>query len=115
MPGKYQPQIIIKPSYKKKKKKKKLLGGVLLISIILAFFIYLGLNFMIRREIRKIEDIKRENKYLRKRIQKLSSSDIPYEELLRTKYGYIKKGEKLIIYSPYYYKKHVRRIEEVGG
>ncbi len=115
MLNKYQPQIVIKPSYKKKKNKKKLFGSVLFIGIILAFFIYLGLNFMIRSEIKKIEDIRKENKYLKESIQELSSSDIPYEELLRTKYGYIKKGEKLIIYSPYYYKKHERRVEEVGG
>jgi len=106
----YQSQIIIKPYKKKRKKKRKWFIGILLIGIIFTISIYLVLNFMVKREMRQIEEIEKENRYLRKEIQKLSSSDVPYEELLRTKYGYIKEGEKIIIYSPYYYK----RQTEVG-
>lgn len=101
---KYQPQIVIKPKRKKRRKRKKWFLAILLIAVFLTFSIYLGLSFMVKREMNKIEEIEKENRYLREKIQKFSTSDIPYEELLRTKYGYIKRGEKIIIYSPYYYK-----------
>lgn len=104
MLNKYQSQIVIKP-HKKKKKKKKWFIGILLIGFIFTFSIYLLLSFMVKREMKTIEEMERENNYLRKEIQKFSNSNIPYEELLRTKYGYIKEGEKIIIYSPYYYEK----------
>jgi hypothetical protein len=104
MLNRYQSQIIIKP-HKKKKKKKKWFVGILLIGFILTVSVYLVLSFMVKREMQNIEEIERENKYLRREIQKFSNSNIPYEELLRTKYGYIKEGEKIIIYSPYYYEK----------
>ncbi len=66
--------------------------------------IYLLLSFIIKRELKEINNIKSENKYFKWEIQKLSKSDIFYEEILRTRYGYIKKGEKIFLYSPYYYK-----------
>ncbi len=109
----YQPQIIIKP-YKKKKKKKKLrkwLLGVLIIGFILSLSIYLLLSFIIKKELKEIENLKKENKYFKKEIQKLSKSDIFYEEILRTQYGYIKRGEKVFIYSPYYNKIQKEKVE----
>lgn len=113
MLNRYQSQIIIKLHKKKKKKKKKWFIGILLIGFIFTISIYLVLSFMVKREIKEIEEIERENKYLRKEIQKFSNLDIPYEELLRTKYGYIREGEKVIIYSPYYYEKHMKKDEGV--
>jgi len=107
-------QIIIRPYKKKRKKRKKWFLGILIIGVILTFSIYLILSFMVKREMKKIEEIKKENRYYRKEIQKLSNSDIPYEELLRTRYGYIRKGEKVIIYSPYYYYNKNETKEEVG-
>lgn len=110
MISRYQPQIIIKPYKKRKKRIKKWLIGILIIGFILTLSIYLGLNFIVKRELKEIEEIKKENNYFRKKIQKLSNSNASYEEILRTKYGYIKKGEKIIIYSPLYYKN--REIEK---
>lgn len=101
---KYKPQIIIKSKKNKRKKIKKWFKIVLTAGVIFVFFIYLGLNLMVKREMSKIEEIEKENNFLRKQVQKFSTSDIPYEELLRTRYGYIKEGEKIIIYSPYYNK-----------
>jgi len=109
MVGRYQPQIVIKPKRKKRKKRKRWFLAVLLIAVFLTISIYLGLNFMIKREMKEIEEIRKENSYFKKEIQKLSNSDTPYEEILRTKYGYIKKGEKIIIYSPFYYKNNKMR------
>ena len=106
MLSKHKSQIIIKPYKKKTKKRKKWFLGILIIVIIFTFSTYLILSFMVKREMKKIEEIQKENRYYKKEIQKLSNSDIPYEELLRTKYGYIKKGEKIVIYSPYYYNKN---------
>lgn len=113
MNTKYQPQIVIKP-YKKKKKKKKIrkfLLGVLIIGLILSLSVYLLLSVMVRKELREIENLKKENKYFKGEIQKLSKSDIFYEEILRTKYGYIKKGEKIFLYSPYYYKIQKEKVK----
>ncbi len=107
----YQPQIVIKPYKKRRKKIRKWLIGILIIGFILTLSIYLGLNFMVKREMKEIEEIRKENSYFKKEIQKLSNSDTPYEEILRTKYGYIKKGEKIIIYSPFYYKNNKIREE----
>ncbi|WP_200870694.1 MULTISPECIES: septum formation initiator family protein [Thermodesulfobacterium] len=47
----------------------------------------------------EVERVRRENVYYEGEIKRLTSSDEPYEEILRTKYGYIKEGEKIIIYS----------------
>lgn len=105
--------ILIKPYKKKRKKRKGLFIGVLIIGAILTLSIYLIFSFMVKREMKKIEEIKKENRYYRKEIQKMSNSDTPYEEILRTKYGYIKRDEKVIIYSPYYYKSNEIK-EEVG-
>ncbi|MDF2954224.1 MAG: hypothetical protein OD816_001469 [Thermodesulfobacterium sp.] len=109
----YQPQIVIKPKRKKRRKRKKWFLAILLIAVFLTFSIYLGLSFMVKREMSKIEEIEKENRYLREKIQKFSTSDIPYEELLRTKYGYIKRGEKIIIYSPYYYKTYYYKNSKI--
>ncbi|WP_038056891.1 FtsB family cell division protein [Thermodesulfobacterium hydrogeniphilum] len=96
----YQPHIIIKPYKKKKRSKiKKFLLGILVISFILTLSVYIGLNFLIKSQVKNIEELKQENNYLKKEIQKFSSSDKAYDEILRTKYGYIKDGEKIIIYS----------------
>jgi len=113
MLSKRKSQIIIKPYKKRRKKRKRWFLGILIIGLVLTLSIYLILSFMVKREMKKIEEIKKENRYYRKEIQKLSNSDMPYEELLRTRYGYIKKGEKIIIYSPYYYNKNETK-EEVG-
>uniref|UniRef100_A0A7V6CE91 Septum formation initiator family protein n=1 Tax=Thermodesulfobacterium geofontis TaxID=1295609 RepID=A0A7V6CE91_9BACT len=113
MLSKRKSQIIIKPYKKRRKKRKKWFLGILIIGLVLTLSIYLILSFMVKREMKKIEEIEKENRYYRKEIQKLSNSDMPYEELLRTRYGYIKKGEKIIIYSPYYYNKNETK-EEVG-
>jgi len=111
MISRYQPQIIIKPYKKRRKRIRKWLIGILIIGFILTLSIYLGLNFIVKKELKEIEEIKKENNYFRKEIQKLSNSDTSYEEILRTKYGYIKKGEKIIIYSPFYYKNNKMREE----
>ena len=112
MLSKRKSQIIIKPYKKKRKRRKKWFIGILIIVIIFTLSTYLILSFMVKREIKKIEEIQKENRYYKKEIQKLSNSDISYEELLRTKYGYIKKGEKIVIYSPYYNKNETK--EGVG-
>lgn len=105
-------KILIKPYKKKRKKRKKWFIGILIIGTILTLSLYLVLSFMVKREMKKIEEIEKENRYYRKEIQKLSNSDMPYEEILRTKYGYIKKGEKIIIYSSNF--KNNEMKEEVG-
>uniref|UniRef100_A0A7V5N0A3 Septum formation initiator family protein n=1 Tax=Thermodesulfobacterium geofontis TaxID=1295609 RepID=A0A7V5N0A3_9BACT len=113
MLNKRKTPIVIKPYKKKRKKRKKWFLGILIIGFIFTLSIYLILSFMVKREMKKIEEIKKENRYYRKEIQKLSNSDMPYEELLRTRYGYIRKGEKIIIYSPHYYNKNETK-EGVG-
>lgn len=95
-----QPQIIIKP-YKKrvKRSRKKLLIGILFIFLILSLSIYLFLSWMIKKEYKELEKLKRENSFLKKEIKELVSSNSSYERILRTKYGFIKDGEKIVIYS----------------
>ncbi|WP_168194227.1 septum formation initiator family protein [Thermodesulfobacterium sp. TA1] len=97
---KKKPQIFIRPYSKKKKSKlKKFFFTLLLVLLGLTFSTFLTLNFLIKRELAEIENLKKENTYYEGEIKKLTSNDEPYEEILRTKYGYIKEGEKIIIYS----------------
>ncbi|HAA84302.1 MAG: Septum formation initiator [Thermodesulfobacterium sp. 37_54] len=94
------PQIYIKPYAKKKKSRfKKVFFTLLLIFLGLTCAVFLTLNFLIKKEMEEVERVKRENVYYEGEIKRLTSSDEPYEEILRTKYGYIKEGEKIIIYS----------------
>ena len=95
----YQPKIIIKPYQKRKKSWKKVLLGILLVSFVITLSVYLGLSFLVNKEVRNISELRQENNYLKKEIKKLKTSDEAYEEILRTKYGYIKNGEKIIVYS----------------
>lgn len=95
-----QPQIILKPYKKKtKKKKRKLIIGILLFCLILSVSIYLFLSWVIKKEHQEIEKLKRENSFLRKEIKNLINSNSSYEKILRTQYGFIKEGEKILIYS----------------
>lgn len=92
--------IILKPYPKKKKRKKlkKILLTVMVVMIGLGFSFFLFLNYLIKKEIKEIEKLRGENLYYEETIKKITSSDEVYEEILRTKYGYIKPGEKIIIY-----------------
>lgn len=95
-----QPQIIVKPYKKKtKKKRKRLVIGILIVCLVLSISIYLFLSWMVKKEQREIEKIKKENSFLRKEIKELVSSNSSYEKILRTQYGFIKDGEKILIYS----------------
>ncbi|WP_028841121.1 FtsB family cell division protein [Thermodesulfobacterium hveragerdense] len=94
------PQIYIKPYAKKKKSRfKKVFFTLLLVLLGLTCSVFLTLNFLIKKEMEEVEKLKRENVYYEGEIKRLTSSDEPYEEILRTKYGYIKEGERIIIYS----------------
>lgn len=97
---KKEPVIILKPYSKKKKKRKikKVLLTLMVVLIGLGFSFLLFLNYLIKKELKQIENLKSENLYYEEKIKRLSSSDEVYEEILRTKYGYIKPGEKIIIY-----------------
>ncbi|MCS7199710.1 MAG: septum formation initiator family protein [Caldimicrobium sp.] len=98
---KKQPVIYLKP-YSKRSKKKRLKKILLVVLSVLVFFslmVYLLLHWMIKKEGRELEKLRMENQILRSEIKRFQSSDEAYEELLRTKMGYIKEGEKLIIYS----------------
>ena len=101
---KNHPQIIIKPYKKDKKNKKikKILISIFSVVLFLCIVVYLWLSWVINREIKDLQRLKKENKYLKEEIKKLANSDKAYEEILRTKYGFVKDGEKLIIYSNTY-------------
>ncbi len=94
-----QPQIVIKPYKKKVKKKRKLIIGILFICLILSISIYLFLSWIVKKEYKELERLKKENSFLKREIKELVSSNSSYEKILRTKYGFIKEGEKIIIYS----------------
>lgn len=101
---KSHPQIIIKP-YKKNKKNekiKKVLISIFSVVLFLCIIVYLWLSWVIKREIKDLQRLEKENRYLKEEIRKLANSDKAYEEILRTEYGFIKDGEKLIIYSTTY-------------
>lgn len=98
---KKQPQIIIKP-YKRKKKKKRLKRYFLVILTFLIFFtlsLYFLLSWLVKKESGELEKQRLNNQILRSEIKRFQSSNEAYEEYIRTKMGYIKEGEKLIIYS----------------
>jgi len=91
-------EIIIKPRKKKKKRLRRILVFLLAGSLFFAISIYLFLSWMIKKEAEEIQKIKSKNEILKSQIKRYQSSDEAYEELLRTKLGYIRDGEKIIIY-----------------
>jgi len=91
-------EIIIKPRKKKKKRLRRILVFLLAGSLFFAISIYFFLSWMIKKEAEEIQKIKSKNEILRSQIKQYQSSDEAYEELLRTKLGYIRDGEKIIIY-----------------
>ncbi len=102
-------------SYRKKKKKSRfryVLVGILFFCFFISLTFYLWISWLVKREVSDIEKIRKENTYLKKEIQKYLSSDKYYEEILRTKYGFIKNGEKIFIYSEPLFKKS---MEEASG
>ncbi len=111
---KKNPRILIKP-YKKKKKNrfKYVLMGFLFFGFLLSLSFYLWISWLVKREASEIEQIKKNNAYLRREIHKYLSSDRYYEEILRTKYGFIKEGEKIFVYSEPLFKKSMKKIS--GG
>ncbi|MEZ0343348.1 MAG: septum formation initiator family protein [Caldimicrobium sp.] len=93
-------EIIIRP-YSKKRRKKRLRRFFLFFLSVLVVFtlsLYFFLNWLIKKENEEVEKLKTKNQSLRSEIKKYESSDEAYEELLRVKMGYIKDGEKIIIY-----------------
>ncbi len=93
-------EIIIRP-YSKKRRKKRLRRLFLFFLSVLVVFtlsLYFFLNWLIKKENEEVEKLKTKNQSLRSEIKKYESSDEAYEELLRVKMGYIKDGEKIIIY-----------------
>ncbi len=97
---KRNPQIVIKP-YSKKRKKKTWRRYFLVIFTFLIFFtvsIYLFLSWLVKKEKTELERLKYENQKIRSEIKKFQSSQEAYEEYIRTRLGYIKDGEKIIIY-----------------
>lgn len=97
---KKQPQIVIKPYSRKRKKK----GWRRYFIVILTFFIfftvsvYLFLSWLIKKEKTELERLRYENQKLRSEIKRFQSSQEAYEEYIRTRLGYIRDGEKIIIY-----------------
>lgn len=91
-------EIIIKPRKKKKKRLRRILVFMLAGSLLVAISIYLFLSWMIKKEAEEIQKIKSRNEILKSQIKRFQSSDEAYEELLRTKLGYIRDGEKIIVY-----------------
>ena len=100
-------EILIK-SKKKRKKRKKLIFILLLLIFLIFTGIYLGLNWMIHREMMKVKELKKMNESYRQKIQNMLKYASVYEDVLRKKYGLIKEGEKIIIYSPTMLKKSRR-------
>ena len=108
-------EIIVRP-YKRKKKKSRfryVLMGLFLFGFFVSLSLYLWISWLVKKESADIEKIKKENSYLKREIQKCLSSDKYYEEILRTRYGFIRDGEKLFIYSEPLLKKS--RKELAGG
>lgn len=93
-------EIIIKPYSKKRRKKRLRRFFLFFLSVLLIFTLslYFFLNWLIKRENEEVEKLKLQNQYLKSEIKKYEGSDEAYEELLRVKMGYIKNGEKVIIY-----------------
>ncbi len=93
-------EIIIRPYSKKKRKKRLRRFFLFFLSILIVFTlsIYFFLNWLIKKESEEVEKLRMKNQSLKSEIKKFESSDQAYEELLRVKMGYIRDGEKIIIY-----------------
>ena len=100
--------------YKKKRKSKGKFFYIFRILLCLFFIFsvsfYLWLHYLIKKEESEIKRLKKENEVLQMQVKKFLTSDKYYEELLRTEFAYIKKGEKLFIYSDYLFKKHKKNL-----
>jgi len=55
-----------------------------------------------------LEELKKMNESYRQKIQNMLKYASVYEDVLRRKYGLIKEGEKIVIYSPTMLKKSRR-------
>jgi cell division protein FtsB len=107
-------ELIIRPYRKKKKSRfRYILMGLFLFCFVISLSLYLWISWIVKKESVDVEKIKKENSYLRREIQKYLSSDKYYEEILRTRYGFIKDGEKIFVYSEPLLKK--TRKELAGG
>ncbi len=102
---------IITSPYKKEKKDrfKRFLFWILVVTLFLTSFLYVSLYFLIKNQAKNIKELRLENEYFSKEIKKFQVSDKAYEEVLRTKYGYIGDGEKIIIYSKKHFLKNQKR------
>ena len=100
--------------YKKKRKSRGKLFYIFRILLCLCFIFsvsfYLWLSYLIKKEKAEIKRLEKENEVLQMQIKKFLTSDKYYEEFLRTEFAYIKKGEKLFIYSDYLFKKHKKNL-----
>ena len=83
---------------------------MLFLCFIFSASFYLWLNYLIKKEESEIKSLKKENEVLQMQVKKFLTSDKYYEELLRTQFAYIKKGEKLYIYSDYFFKKYKKNL-----
>ncbi len=90
--------IIIKPQKKKKKKVRRILILVLLFLTFFAFTLYLFLSWRIKKEIGEIESYRLLNEQLRQELKSLQGDERYYEDLIRRRLGYLKEGEKILIY-----------------
>ncbi len=87
-------------SYRKKRSKKfKVLITLLLVWCVVSGILYLGVSWFIAKKVEEIKRLQKENAELRLDIKELKTSSKAYEELIRRKLGYIKDGEKIVIYS----------------
>ncbi len=100
-------EILIK-SRKRKKKGKRLIFFLLLTIFFVLMGIYFGLNWMIHREVAEIKKLSKVNQSYKRKIENMLKYASVYEDILRRKYGLIKDGEKVIIYSPSILKKSRR-------
>jgi len=107
----YRSKIILKGDYRKKKRNFK--KFFLKVFLLLIFFCISGsfvLSLLVEHEIKEIKELKYANNYLRKKITVLKNNPQEYEKEIRRRLGYIKEGEKIVIYS----ERSLRKYKEVA-
>jgi len=68
------------------------------------------MSLLVEHEIKEIKELKYGNQYLRKKIATLRNNPKEYEKEVRRRLGYIKEGEKIVIYS----ERSLRKYKEVA-
>jgi len=86
----------------RKKKSKSILRFLILglcLFVMVSGIGYFVLGWIIEQRLKEIKVLEAQTALLKQKIRTLKESPAAYEEVIRKKLGYIKDGEKVIIYS----------------